>query len=56
MFGGLDVALKIVGMLEKLLNDSGLREKFARDGRVSGRLILEEYDLLFELRRRVDQH
>ncbi len=52
MFGGLDAALKVAGLLEKLLNDSGLKGKFEKEGRVTGRLLVEEYDLSFELRRR----
>ncbi|WP_277749828.1 hypothetical protein [Methanoculleus taiwanensis] len=39
-------------MLDKLLNDSGLREKFEREGRVSGRLLIEEYELYIDVRRR----
>jgi hypothetical protein len=52
MFGKLDAVLKVAGLLEKLLNDSGLKEKFEKEGKVSGRLLIEEYDLSFELRRR----
>lgn len=52
MFGGMQAALKLADMLDKLLNDSGLREKFEREGRVSGRLLIEEYELYIDVRRR----
>ena len=44
--------MKFAGMLEKIVNDAGLREKFEKEGKISGRLQVEEYDIVFEVRRR----
>lgn len=52
MFGGINAALKLADILDKLMNDAGLREKFEREGRIAGRLAIEEYDIFFEVRRR----
>ena len=52
MFDGINAAMKFAGMLEKIVNDAGLKEKFSRDGKISGRLQVEDYDIVFEVRRR----
>jgi len=56
MFGleGLDAVGKIANIIERLMNDAGIREKFAEKGEISGRMRLEEYEIDFTLRRRAD--
>lgn len=57
MFGleGLDAVGRITTIVEKLMNDSGIREKFAETGEISGRVRVEEYEIDFTLRRRDDE-
>lgn len=57
MFGleGLDQVGRVAGIIEKLITNSGLREKFEATGEVSGRVRLEEYEMDFTLRRRGDE-
>lgn len=54
MFGleGLDAVGRIANIIEKLMDDAGIREKFAEKGEISGRVRLEEYEIDFTLRRR----
>lgn len=54
MFGleGLDQIGRVAGIIEKLITNSGLREKFEESGEVSGRVRLEDYEMDFTLRRR----
>lgn len=52
MFGGINAAMKLADMADKIINDAGLREKFNREGKIGGRLQIEEYDIAFEVRRR----
>lgn len=52
MFGGMSSALKIADVLDKLINDSGLRKKFEETGRVAGRIQIEEYDIYIDVRRK----
>ena len=49
MLGAVGAIGRIAGIVERLMDDSGLKEKWERDGRVSGRLKIEEFDLSFEL-------
>lgn len=57
MFGleGLDAVGRIADIVERLMNDSGVREKFAEKGKISGLVRLEEYEIAFTLRRRTDE-
>jgi len=57
MFGleGLDAVGKIANIIEKLMNDAGVREKFTEKGELSGLVRLEEYEIDFTLRRRADE-
>jgi hypothetical protein len=52
---GLDAVGKITKIIEKLMNDAGVREKFAATGSLSGLVRLEEYEIEFTLRRRADE-
>jgi len=54
MFGldGLNAVGRVADIIEKLMDDSGVREKFAEKGEISGRVRLEEYEIDFTLRRR----
>lgn len=52
MLGDFKAALKIGEMLEKLMENSGLKQKFQEEGEISGQLQIENYDILFVLRRR----
>lgn len=49
---GLDAVGKIANIIEKLMGDSDIREKFAATGSLSGLVRLEEYEIEFTLRRR----
>lgn len=51
MFGAAGSIWKLVDLAEKVLTDTQLREKFEKNGRVSGHLKIEEYDLYFMLMR-----
>ncbi len=52
MLDGLNVAGRIATIAERLMDDSGLRQKFEETGEVSGKVTIEGYDLAFTLRRR----
>ncbi len=49
---GLNAVGRLADIAEKLMNDSGVREKFADKREITGLVRLEEYDLEFTLRRR----
>ncbi len=55
MLGAMGMIGRLAGIVEKLMEDSGLREKWETDGRVSGRVRIEDFDLSFELKRRSDE-
>lgn len=54
MFGldGLNAVGRVADITEKLMSDSGLREKFETQGEISGLVRLEEFEIAFTLRRR----
>lgn len=55
MLGAMGAISRLAGIAERLMDDAGLREKWDREGRVSGRVQIEDFDLVFELKRRSDE-
>lgn len=51
---GLDAVGRITTIIEKLMNDSGIRDKFAEKGEISGKVRVEGFEIDFTLRRRED--
>lgn len=51
---GLDAVGRITTIIEKLMNDSGIRDKFAEKGEIAGRVRVEGFEIDFTLRRRED--
>jgi len=49
---GLDAVGKIANIAERMMNDSGLRQKFEDSGEVSVLVKIEEYEIDLTLRRR----
>lgn len=49
---GLDAAGRIADIVERLLDDSGIKEKFDRTGEISVSMRVEQYDIDLVLRRR----
>ncbi|WP_255332531.1 hypothetical protein [Methanocalculus taiwanensis] len=54
MLGAMGAIGRLAGIAERLLDDTRLKEKWEKDGRVKGRVEIDEYDLIFELVRRSD--
>lgn len=54
MLGGLDAAGRIADIIEQLMDDSGLRAKFAETGQVAVKIAVEGYEVDLTLRRRDD--
>jgi len=52
MLGGLEAAGRIAGIVEQLMDNSGLRAKFEDTGEVSAMILVEGYEFAFTLRRR----
>jgi len=48
---GMNVAGRIATVAERLMNDSGLKQKFAETGEVAVKIRVEEYDIGIVLRR-----
>jgi len=58
MFGaldGLNSVGRIADIIEKLMADTQIREKFESTGEITGLVRLEEYELAFTLRRHDDE-
>ncbi len=55
MIGAMGAIGRLAGIAERLMDDAGLREKWDRDGRVSGRVQIDDFDISFELKRRSDE-
>jgi len=53
-FDGLNAVGKIAKIIEQMADDSGLKEKFAAEGAVSGLVQIEEYQVEFTIRRLED--
>lgn len=51
MFGSLGAVGRLTDIIERLLNDSGLRQKFEEKGEVAVKIRVEEYDIGVVLRR-----
>ena len=49
---GMGAAGRIATIAERLMDDSGLRQKFEETGQVSAKVIIEGFEVAFTLRRR----
>lgn len=54
MLGGLDAAGRIADIIERLMDDSGIRQKFDDTGQVAVKIAVEGYEVDLTLRRRDD--
>lgn len=54
VFGGLDAAGRIADIVERLMDDSGIKQKFDETGQIAAKIRVEEYEIDFVLRRRDD--
>ncbi len=52
VLGGLDAAGKIADILERLMDDSGIRQKFDETGQIAVQVRVEGYEIDLTLRRR----
>lgn len=52
---GMNAAGRIATVAERLMEDSGLREKFEETGEISAKVIVEGYEFAFTLRRVKDE-
>jgi len=52
VLGGLDAAGRIADIIERLMDDSGIRQKFDETGQVAAKIVVEQYEIDFVLRRR----
>lgn len=52
VLGGLDAAGKIADILERLMDDSGIRQKFDETGQIAVQIKVEQYEIDLTLRRR----
>ena len=48
---GMNAAGRIATVAERLMEDSGLREKFEKEGKISAKVLVEGYEFAFTLRR-----
>ena len=55
ILGGLDAAGRIADILERLMDDSGIRTKFDETGELAIRMRVEQYEIDLMLRR-IDDH
>ncbi len=51
IFDGLDAAGRIADILERLMDDSGIRSKFDETGELAIRMKVEQYEIDLVLRR-----
>lgn len=49
---GMNVAGRIATVAERLMDDAGLRQRFEETGQVSAKIIIEDFEVAFTLRRR----
>ena len=54
LMGGIDAAGRIADIAERLMDDAGLRAKFAETGQIAIKIAVEEYEVDLTLRRRDD--
>ncbi len=52
--GGIDAAGRIADIAERLMDDAGLRAKFAETGQIAIKIAVEGYEVDLTLRRRDD--
>lgn len=55
ILNGLDAAGRIADILERLMDDSGIRSKFDETGELAIRMRVEQYEIDLMLRR-IDDH
>lgn len=54
VLSGLDAAGRIADIVERLMDDSGIRQKFDETGQIAAKIRVEQYEIDFVLRRRDD--
>jgi hypothetical protein len=52
VLGGLDAAGRIADIVERLMDDSGIRQKFDETGQIAVQIKVEQYEIDLTLRRR----